>query len=203
MSVDTTPIETTPAPEKPAVRQYRKYEWPADRVTEAQLNELREISHHLKRPVNQLVARAVTEFAAAVNAVFAEGPMREQELAAIERGQLVWQPGTDSDRSPREEDLLADMAFVVDQVAAKLDFFHGVVDSLRHELHAAMNRSSQAVVITQSEIVIEQTIVTNMAIEFAETARESATTHEYADDGNLNVRQLELFEKNGSDLGLI
>lgn len=44
MSVDTNPIEMHPPQEKAAVRQYRKYEWPADRVTEAQLNEMREVS---------------------------------------------------------------------------------------------------------------------------------------------------------------
>lgn len=200
MSVDTNPIETHPPQEKAAVRQYRKYEWPADRVTEAQLNEMREVSHLLKRPVNQLIARAVTEFAAAVNSVFAEGPMREEEIRAIERGKLVWQPGQDGDRSPREEDLLAELTFVVDQVAVKLDFLHGIVDSLRHELRAATGHANQAKIVSQSEVIIEQTIVTSIAIEVAESHGEQPSKlRDSAVSSDFKARQLPLFDKTQFD----
>lgn len=195
MSVDTNPIETPPPQEKPVIRQYRKYEWPADRVTEAQLNEMREIAHHLKRPVNQLVARAITEFAEAVNAVFAEGPMREEEIQAIERGKLVWQPGQDGDRSPREEDLLGEMAFVLDQLAAKLNTVQVVVDSIRRDLRSATICCDQNASVASPEVFIEQSIVTTLTIEVAESPVEQPLElDDPPQSSDHKTRQLPLFQ---------
>ena len=200
MSVDTNPIETPPAQEKPASKQYRKYEWPADRVTESQLNEMREVAHHLKRPLNQLISRAVTEFAAAVTALLPDGPIRADERQAIERGKLIWQPGSDDDRSPREEDLLADLVVAVEQVAHKLDIVRGTVETLRHDLQIATARKDQSEDGLPSQIIIEETVTASIAIEVAESATaETPATQVSTRENDSKARQLVLFDKTQFD----
>lgn len=200
MSVDTNPVETPPPQTKPAAKQYRKYEWPADRVTESQLNEMREVAHHLKRPVNQLIARAVTEFAEAVHALLPDGPMRADELQAIERGNLVWQPASDSDRSPREEDLLTDLVLAVEQISDKLSVIQVTVETLRQNLQSATTRSAPKVTGQPQQETFQVAIVSSVTVEVAESPGEASQAIEITTaDVELKTRQLTLFEKSQFD----
>jgi hypothetical protein len=118
------------------------YQWPASRLTRANMRKLTRISNYLRRPINQVIVDAVEAYSAAIIALLPNTPppLDQKEIELMDS--LEWSSNSPAPRKslpdePNEE--IPEMEQDIDAIATHIQVLLEAVDKLREQIDYLVN----------------------------------------------------------------